>query len=479
MLSWVRVLRPPAIVLNITALAGGEVTARLVAFVATALLTRRLGPEAFGILGFATAIAGYLTLAVNSGLNEVGGREVARDPGSAPAVYAGVLSIRLILAAAALGVLAGVSLLLPQDPQVRLVVFLSGLSFISLAADPSWVYRGLERPVGAVPQVLAQLLYVAGVATLVHHPNDVTRVPVAQFGGEIVAALVFGLPLLGWRWPHTAWALGRGLLARAGFLTASRVLRTLILTFDVVLLGFTVAAADVGLYTAAYRFCFLLMAIAVAVNAAYLPSFTRAAVEGPDAVRALLSDALRTSLLIGAPLVAGSIAIAEPLLGLLFGRAFEAGAPAFMILLLSIGAFFIHSVLSNVFLVLHRTGLQAGVYGVAAALNVVANLVVIPRYGIVGAAGATVLAEGAVVVLGLVAMRRLGVAPAVAPLVAPLGGAMLMTMMLILAGPTWGLPVRIAIGGVCYVVSVVAIGRVVGGTTRDRGQHIQGAPRGH
>lgn len=462
---WARRLRLPAIVLNVFALAGGEVTARLVAFVATALLTRRLGPEAFGILGFATAIAGYLTLAVNSGLNEVGGREVARDPGSAQAIYAGVLSIRLVLAAAALCVLGVVSVLLPLEPRVRLVVFLSGLSFISLAADPSWVYRGLERPVGAAPQVLAQFLYVAGVATLVHDPSDVTRVPVAQFGGEIVAALVFGLPLLGWRWPGTAWALGRRLLASAGFLTASRVLRTLILTFDVVFLGFTVAAAHVGLYTAAYRFCFLLMAVAGAVNAAYLPSFARAATRGPESVRDALSNALHMSVMIGAPLVAGSIAIAAPLLGLLFGGAFEPGAPAFILLLVSIGCFFVHSVLSNAFLVLHRTGLQAGVYGVAAAVNVVANLVAIPRYGIVGAAAATALGEGTIVVLGFIAMRRLGVAPAVRPLVAPVAAAALMAGTLVVMGSGWSILARILTGVVLYGV---ALGPILTGKPFER-----------
>jgi O-antigen/teichoic acid export membrane protein len=452
--AWVGIARPPTIVRNIAAIASGEITARLVAFAATALLTRRLGPEGFGIVGFATAIAGYLTLAVNSGLNEVGGREVARDSGSAHAIYAGVLTIRLAIAAAALGVLGVVSVLLPLEPQVRLVVFLSGLSFVSLAADPSWVYRGLERPVGAAAQVLAQLLYVAGVATLVHDPSDVTRVPVAQFGGEIVAALVFGLPLLGWRWPGAAWALGRRLLASAGFLTASRVLRTLILTFDVVFLGFTVAAADVGLYTAAYRFCFLLMAIGGAVNAGYLPSFTRAAAEGPTAVRDLLSEALRTSLMIGAPLVAGSIAIAGPLLGLLFGRAFEPGAPAFMLLLVSIGCYFVHGVLGNVFLVMHRTRLQAGVYGVAAVLNVVMNLVAIPRYGIVGAAAATLVAEGTIVVLGLVAMRRLGVAPAVRPLIAPVVAAALMAGTLLVMGSGWPILARILAGVVLYGVAL-------------------------
>src|SRR5204862_4901684 len=113
---------------------------------AATLLARRLGPDGFGVIGFAAAICSYLLLAINSGLHDVGTREVARAPERAVDVYAGVATVRVALAVGALILLAVAAFLLPKPFTTKLVVFLSGLSFVAFALDPSWVFRGLERP---------------------------------------------------------------------------------------------------------------------------------------------------------------------------------------------------------------------------------------------------------------------------------------------------------------------------------------------
>src|SRR5206468_11116647 len=62
---------PATILRAVMALAGAEVIARAVAFAATAVLARRLGPDGFGVIGFAAAVCSYPLLAINSGLHDV------------------------------------------------------------------------------------------------------------------------------------------------------------------------------------------------------------------------------------------------------------------------------------------------------------------------------------------------------------------------------------------------------------------------
>ena len=64
---------------NVLSLGGGEILARIAAFFATAYLARVLGPESFGLVGFATAVCSYLAL-TNLALNDIGTREVAKTP---------------------------------------------------------------------------------------------------------------------------------------------------------------------------------------------------------------------------------------------------------------------------------------------------------------------------------------------------------------------------------------------------------------
>lgn len=446
------VTQPPSIVGGIVNLATGEIFARLVAFSGTALLTRRLGPEGFGIIGFATALCGYLTVAVNVGLGEIGAREVARNPHRARRLYAAVVSARLALAGVALLLLLGVSLVLPKPDTVRLVVFLTGLSFVSLALDASWVYKGLERSgVAAAGQLISQIVYVAGVALFVTTPADVIRVPVVLFIGEVFAAVGLGGLLLGWRWPVVHWDESRAILASAGHLSIARVSRIIIITFDVVFLGFTVSSTEVGWYAASYRVNFLLMAIAGAISTAYLPAFARAATVAPSSMGALTETAIGMSTLIGAPLAIGAVVTAAPLLHTLFGAAFEPAAPAFALLAVSMGFVFLHVILSNVLLASHDTKTLARIYLAAAAFTVVANLFAIPHYGIVGAASVSALAEGSIVVLSWLTIRRRGIRIRLLPLAAPVAAAALMGVVLWFWAPQMSLITQITLGGAVYV----------------------------
>lgn len=442
----------------VAALAGGEILARVAAFAATSVLAYRLGPEGFGIVGFATAVAGYLALAVNSSLHEVGAREIARARERAAEIYWSVAAVRLALAVAALALLAGVAWSLPKPPVTRLVVFLSGLSFFSLAVDPTWVFKGLERPVMAgVTLVLGQCLYAAGVFVVVGSPADVTLVPVTQFVGELSAALIFCLLVVRPSRPRFAIADGLRIVRSSGFLGLARVFRVVAITSDVVLLGFLATDRQVGLYSAAYRLTFLLLSIAASVTAAYLPSYARAAGER-DVTRRLIETSLGTSALVGAPLVAGTVVLASPLMTVLFGAQYAEGARALQLLALSVGIVFLYSGVNNVLVTWHRSGLLAGIRGAAAAGSVALNLVVIPRWGFVGAAAVTLAGELLVAFAGVLALRQMHLLPSPRPVAVPVVAALCMSAALGLAIRDWPVVAQVASGAVLYVSALTALG---------------------
>ncbi len=62
---------------NVLALSSGEFISSLISFAAIAYLAGTLGPEKFGILGFATAIVSFFSLFVDTGFADVGSRDVA------------------------------------------------------------------------------------------------------------------------------------------------------------------------------------------------------------------------------------------------------------------------------------------------------------------------------------------------------------------------------------------------------------------
>jgi O-antigen/teichoic acid export membrane protein len=137
---------------------------------------------------------------------------------------------------------------------------------------------------------------------------------------------------------------------------------------------------------------------------------------------------------------------------LLFGPAYEAGSHAFVLLMVSMAAYSVHAPLSLSFLVRQRTGQQAIIYAGAALLNVVANVMLIPRFGIVGAAVAAICAEASIAVACLWALRSSSPwRPMLRGLVEPVGCAAVMALALVTVAGRMHVLIQILLGGSLYV----------------------------
>ena len=233
---------------------------------------------------------------------------------------------------------------------------LSSLFLIPLALDTGWVYKGSGKTqrVGW-GLLLAQATSLVLIVLFIRDATSVTRVPVLQAIGDLVAAVFLAVPLLRgkWSWPARS-AVGE-LPLQSGLITISRSLRTIIVSFDVILLGLMVKSADVGLYSAAYRIVFFVMAIMYASHVAFLPEMSRS---GGDNARmsSILSRAIGLSVTVVLPFVVGGWLIAPSLMALIFGEAYRGGAIALQLLLLSILLIAIHGTTRNVFLARERLG---------------------------------------------------------------------------------------------------------------------------
>lgn len=449
--------------LNFFSLGAGEVGARGIAFIATALLARRLGPDAFGVLGFATAVVSYFITTANAGLQDVASREVARRREDAARIAAGVVRVRLWLGVACLLLVGALAMLLPKPATVRAVVALSALSLLPLALNTAWVYKALGRTRWvSLGLIVGQGVFAATAVLLIHGPSDLLRVPILQALGELATALLL-IPLLRGVWRSGSFRDGVATLRGTGIITVSRLLRTLIVTSDVVLLSFLTDDHQVGLYSAAYRVCFLLTAVATAAHVVFLPSLTETH-DDKAAGGEVLTRSLWLSWTVSLPLVVGGMILAPDLLVLLFGPEFGAGGDAFRLLLFSILLLFLHGTLHNLFLVRDRLALETAIIAGAAAGNVMLNLLLIPAHGIIGSALATVVAEAMILAAGACVVAQWGWRPDLRPLARPAIAAAAMGTVLFLIPAAVHVTVRTALGGLVYVV---ALG-VAGGLPRGR-----------
>ncbi len=159
---------------------------------------------------------------------------------------------------------------------------------------------------------------------------------------------------------------------------------------DIIMLGFFLSTEEVGIYSAASPTSRLILAFSTALYATLLPSIAGLKAGNRDKeIKKYVLTAYKLLLLVFLPLLALSYVSATAIITVLFGASYAAAASPFRILI--IGAFFIgiFNLNSGVFQGMGMPTLPMRILMLAALLDIFLNLILIPRYAMIGAAVAT------------------------------------------------------------------------------------------
>jgi O-antigen/teichoic acid export membrane protein len=158
---------------------------------------------------------------------------------------------------------------------------------------------------------------------------------------------------------------------------------------DVVAVGLFLQPSDVAVYFAAAKTMALVHFVYFSVKAAAGPRFSAIIAEKDQAELAVFATQAARWTFWPALAVGATVLAAGPFLLSLFGPAFGAGHPLMAILLLGILAKALVGPGEMLLIMAGRQTLCVGLYAVALAASVGLNLVLIPRFGLQGAAAAT------------------------------------------------------------------------------------------
>jgi O-antigen/teichoic acid export membrane protein len=179
---------------------------------------------------------------------------------------------------------------------------------------------------------------------------------------------------------------------------------------DILVVTRFMSPADVGIYFAAGKTMALIMFVHYAVGSAVAHKFAALHARGDrDGLRDFVKDAVNWTFW---PSLASAIiilALGKPLLSL-FGPQFETGYPVMCVLVVG---FLARSAMGPAEYLLNMLGEQklcAFVLSGAALLNIALNFILVPRFGLVGAASATAISLiSAALMNAVVVWRRLDI----------------------------------------------------------------------
>lgn len=448
---------------NFLALGAGEMAARVIAFGASIVLARRLGAAGFGVVAFATALVLYLARVADAGVDfALGIRTIAAARDRLPVLVPAVLTLRLSLALALIAVCSVAALLLLPEPD-GMVVALYSFTLIGVAASTRWVHVGMERTrLVGLARATGEAAMLVLIGLTVHRAADLYRAPLAQLAGDLLAAGILAVALrrsgldLRLRWDG---AVARTILRQAVPYVGSTLLGLFIYNADLILLRLFGDVQVVGYYAAAYAPVSFLINIGVAYALSLLPTLTRLGSD-PVGQRELYHTSAAHILALAIPVAVGGSLVATQLVALVYGDAFAPAASAMAILLWSVPFSAVRDAPVMVLMAHGRERILFRVTALSAGASLLLNLVLIPRFGMTGAAIATVLTEAFRMSVAFLEARRLGLPiPWVARLWKPAAAAAAMAAILLVM-PTYPLALRIAAGLAAYGTALTLLGGV-------------------
>jgi O-antigen/teichoic acid export membrane protein len=126
----------------------------------------------------------------------------------------------------------------------------------------------------------------------------------------------------------------------------------------------------------------------------------------PETFAAAFHVGVVVMLAVGLALMMATLAAAPALIPLLFGERYRAAVPVLLVLALALPLRCVQSVYSSVFTSPAETARKAWYLGAAAVTSVVGSILLLPPFGVKGAAAAALLAEGVLLVAHVVGTAR-------------------------------------------------------------------------
>lgn len=368
-----------------------------------------LGVSAYGVLEFANSIVVYLLLIGEAGLDRWGVRAAAQEPDSAK-LAGQFLPLRLLLAAATYVLLLLCLPLFPHFAQLRPALIIFGLILFAQAWNLKWVFMGRQEMsrVG-IGLALYQAAFAVAIFFFVHDDADLLKVAALRFASELLLAAYFALHFAKQIGPiRFSFRMADSLKQLRPALTmgAAQFLSLLNYNFDAVLIGYLLSEREVGWYGAAYKPVTVALAIPLTYYLGYYSVLSRAHSEGSEPFRKLVEHSLRLTSIFALPLGIGASLLAQPILGLLYGPSYAPAIPVLQVLAWSAVLVILRG---NYRHALHASGKQdvdLRFSCLATGTNIVLNVLWIPRFGMIGAAWATLISEVLWLLLSWIGYRR-------------------------------------------------------------------------
>jgi len=363
-------------------------------------VSRILEPDGIGLANFAGTYASYFAMFASLGVANYGIREIAKrknDISDCSNFVSQIFSIEIITTAIVTVIYLATLLFLDQFNENILLFIISGIGLYLTPFSVEWFFSGREEfAFITFRSLVIKIIFIILLFIVVHTKDDLIKYVILGALSSVANQVWNFIKLYrsGVRIRFTQSGL-RIHLKPILLLFASSIAISIYTSLDTLMLGLLNNYTEVGYYTQAMRLVHLLLPVATSLSIVAMPRVSSYIKEGKlEDINELMNKSASLVSFLAFPLSLGIISIAPEFVPAFFGQAFYGS-----ILPMQIGSLIIIAIgLNNLNGVQILIGLgkdKLFLYSVCsgAITNFILNMVLMQKYGAVGAAISTVTAE--------------------------------------------------------------------------------------
>lgn len=382
-----------------------------IGLVTIGLLTRSLGPAAFGQYSSIFAYLYVFTSLADLGLYTILTREISKPGADEKKIASAIFTLRLIFTIAFIALANLLLFAVPYPLEVKIgILICSVLSiFSSLAQVLTGIFQKyLQLYLVSLSDIISRAVQLVILLFLAY-----TKTNLLLFIGAAVIAEIIHFTLI-FRFSRKTvkvtldfdWNYWKKILPATLPIAVSLVFVLIYFKLDTVILSILRPAHDVGVYSLAYKILEALIFLPAVYIGLIMPILSKSAYSDIGEFRKVFQKAFNTLSIFSLPLLVYLLIMSDKITRFIGGASFVQAGDVLKILAIAIAFIFFSNLSGNALIALDLQKKAMWIYFLGAVVNLTGNIILIPKYSYFAAAWMTVVTEVIITLLTFLLIGR-------------------------------------------------------------------------
>jgi O-antigen/teichoic acid export membrane protein len=386
----------------------------VITFFTTIYTARYLGANGYGILSLALAFSGIFALISDLGISTLTTRELAKNKSLTDKFVGNTLVIKIMLAIIAIAIIFIIANLGNYSSEAMMTIYIISLSIIvgvfpGIFSSVFQAYEKMEYP--SVNIILVATSILMGTLFLIWKGSGVIEFAFLNLGVGLIV-LIYSFFVYSWKISIPKIEFDASFLKRIikeslpfGLISLSGMIYTYL---DSIILSLLKPIEVVGWYSAAYRIMLVLLFIPGAINVAVFPVMSKYFSSSQDSLKLIYEKYFKLMIIIVIPIGFGTFLLADKIIFIMFGPSYTNSAVILQILIWTIVFTFLGAPFVQLFQATNCELIITKISVICVILNLILNIILIPKFSYIGASFATLVTEIILVSYIVIVANKMG-----------------------------------------------------------------------